>query len=304
MKPTLSSPRRKRWRVLRPTLIVLAIAGLILGLVVDHILVGAILHPLRQGTTAPLPRGIEERSFPVSGGIELKAWMARPEGEPVAVVFVLHGISDSKASQAGPIAFLAERGIVGIAPDLRAHGSSGGDAATYGYFEKRDMSGLRQAVEKEFPGVPVGLWGTSYGGAVALQAIGADPEFDFAIIESTFADLREMSRQQVRNRTSLPITFLGPYYMNRAGKEAGFDPGMVSPETSIENVKAPLLHMHGTLDEVIPFAHGQRIASHAKSPNYRFVPIEGGTHYHLQDGDPETYRRERDAFLDRVAPRR
>ncbi|MGS7457720.1 hypothetical protein, partial [Mycobacterium tuberculosis] len=39
----------------------------------------------------------------------------------------------------------------------------------------------------------------------------------------------------------------------------------------------PVLHLHGDADEIIPIAHGRRIASHAKSGNYRFIPIRGGT---------------------------
>ncbi|HEY1120736.1 MAG TPA: prolyl oligopeptidase family serine peptidase, partial [Haloferula sp.] len=185
--------------------------------------------------------------------------------------------------------------------DFRAHGDSGGKFATYGYLEKKDLTLLRRAIEKEFPGIPVGLWGTSYGGAVALQAMGSDKDFDFGIIESTFADLREVARDQVTMRTTLPVSGLGPYFINAAGKMASFDPGAVAPELAIEKVKSPILHLHGESDELIPISQGWRIASHAKScPNYRFVPIAHGTHYHLRAGEPAKYEREVNAFLDRV----
>ncbi len=247
---------------------------------------------------------MKERVFPVSGKVALRAWIAEPAGESAGVVIVLHGISDSKASQAGTLAFLAGRGITGIAPDLRAHGASGGEHATYGFLEKRDLSILREAVEKDYPGVPVGLWGTSYGGAVALQAMGIDPKFDFAIIENTFADLRDVARDQVILHTGgLPLGGIGSHFIDRAGMAAGFDPGKVSPETSIARVKVPVLHLHGGRDEVIPFEHGRRIARHARQASYRFVPIAEGTHYRLAAGDPATYTREIAGFLDRVAPR-
>lgn len=303
MKPDPQSPPSWRIRLrrgLKIGAVLLGAAGVVSCCVVDRMVTDAILRPNRKGTDAQVPEGMAERRFVMADKVELRAWMAKPEGEPRAVIFVLHGISDSKATQAGTLRHLAKRGIVGIAPDLRAHGQSGGNAATYGYLEKRDLSDLRKVAEKEFPGVPVGLWGSSYGGAVALQAMGIDPDFDFAIVENTFADLRDIARQQVIKRTSLPIAEIGPYFVDRAGQAAGFDAREVSPENSIERVKVPVLHLHGEADEIIPFEQGKRISRHAKTESYRFVPIEKGTHYHLRDGDPKTYEGEVERFLERM----
>lgn len=288
-------------RVLKISAVTAAALGMVSCCVVDRMVTDAILRPNRKGTDAKTPEGMEARTFVMRDKVKLKAWIARPGEEPRAVVFVLHGISDSKATQAGTLAFLAKRRIVGIAPDFRAHGQSGGDTATYGYVEKQDLAELRKVMENEFPELPMGLWGSSYGGAIALQAMEIDPEFDFAIIENTFADLRDVARQQVIKRTSLPVSDLGPYFINRAGEAGGFDPGQVSPENSIERIKVPVLHMHGEDDEVIPFEQGRRISRHAKTDEYRFVPIHHGTHYHLSAGDPATYSREVDEFLDRMS---
>ena len=286
--------------LLKLAALVVAALGLTSCFVVDRLVTDAILHPTRKGKDAKTPEGMEARTFVMRDKVALKAWIARPEEAPRAVVFVLHGISDSKATQAGTLNFLAKRGIVGIAPDFRAHGQSDGYTATYGYVEKQDMAELRKIAAGEFPRLPVGLWGSSYGGAVALQAMEIDPEFDFAIIENTFADLRDVARQQVIHRTSLPVSGLGPYFIDRAGEAGGFDPGQISPETSMARIRVPVLHMHGEQDEVIPFEQGRRISRHAKTDKYRFVPIHKGTHYHLSAGDPASYSREVDEFLDRM----
>ena len=294
----------KRWRDWRRWLRIAGITTAVLGLAscaaVSFIASDAILHPRRKGVGAPLPEGMQARTFVMPDRAEIRTWEARPKDMPKAAIFVLHGISDSKATQANTLRRLSRQGMLAIAPDLRAHGDSSGPDATYGYLEKEDLSRLRRAVENEFPGLQVGLWGTSYGGAVALQALGRDPDFDFAIIENTFADLRDISRQQIANHTSLPLTELGPYFIDQAGRKAGFDPGEVSPEKSVEKVKVPVLHLHGENDEIIPIAHGRRIASHAKTEGYRFVPIKGGTHFQIQAQDPATYSREVERFLERV----
>jgi len=299
-QPPSSGRRAGFRRILKTGAVIATTLGLVSCAVVDRMVTDAILRPNRKGTDAKTPEGMEARTFVMRDKVPLRAWIARPKEEPRAVVFVLHGISDSKATQEGTLRFLAKRRIVGIAPDFRAHGQSGGDTATYGYVEKQDISELRKVMASEFPGLPAGLWGSSYGGAVALQAMAIDPDFDFAIIENTFADLRDVARQQVIKRTSLPVSDLGPYFIDRAGEAGGFDPGKVSPENSMEQIKAPVLHMHGEEDEVIPFEQGRRISRHAKTDKYRFVPIPKGTHYHLSAGDPATYSREIDEFLDRM----
>jgi hypothetical protein len=52
----------------------------------------------------------------------------------------------------------------------------------------------------------------------------------------------------------------------------------------ISEVKAPILILHGTNDQVIPFAFGERLYAAAPEPK-RFVRIEGGSHTrNLEEG--------------------
>jgi alpha-beta hydrolase superfamily lysophospholipase len=297
-------PGKSRWQTIKRPLaitgaVITALALISCG-VTTRLVSEAIVQPARKGVGAAVPDDMKARTFILPDGTEIRTWEARPPGRPQAAVLVLHGVSDSKASQVETLRFLARRGTLAMAPDFRAHGDSGGKFATYGHLEKNDITLLRRAIENEFPGIQVGLWGTSYGGAVALQSMAVDAQFDFAIVESTFADLREIARRQVTMRTTLPVSGLGPYFVNEAGKLASFDPAEISPERAIGNITAPVLHLHGEADALIPIDQGRRIAENSKGPNYRFVPIRRGTHYHLRSGDPALYDREIAAFLERV----
>lgn len=299
-------PERTKWqrikRRLAKTGAVLTVLGMISCGVTTRLVSEAIVQPARKGVGAKLPEDMTSRTFILPDKTEIRTWQARPPGRPKAAVLVLHGVSDSKASQVESLRFLARRGILAMAPDFRAHGDSGGQFATYGYREKNDLTLLRRALENEYPGIRVGLWGTSYGGAVALQSMAVDDQFDFAIIESTFADLRDLARRQVTMRTTLPVSGLGPYFINEAGKLASFDPAEIAPERAIEEIKVPILHLHGEADKLIPIDQGERIALHAKDPGYRFVRIARGGHYDLRSGDPALYDREVRGFLRRVIP--
>lgn len=297
-------PEKPKWQPIQRRLAiagaVVAVLGLISCSVATRVVSKAIVQPSRKGVGAAVPDDLKSRNFILPDGTEIRTWEARPPGRPKAAMLVLHGVSDSKASQVESLRFLARRGILAMAPDFRAHGDSGGRFATYGHLEKHDLTLLRRALENESPGIRVGLWGTSYGGAVALQSMAVDDRFDFAIIESTFADLRDLARRQVTMRTTLPVSGLGPYFINEAGKLASFDPGEIAPERAIQQIKAPILHLHGEADELIPIDHGERIARQSSRVDYRFVPIARGTHYHLRAGDPARYDREVRRFLNQV----
>ena len=297
----------QRWKRIRHRLAIggaiLFALGLVSCAVTTRLVSEAIVQPERKGVGAAVPDDLKARTFILPDRVEVRAWEARPAGAPAAAMLVLHGVSDSKASQVETLRFLARRGVLAMAPDFRAHGDSGGTFATYGFQEKHDLTLLRRAIENEFPGIRVGMWGTSYGGAVALQSMAIDDRFDFAIIESTFADLRGIARRQVTMRTTLPVSGLGPYFIDEAGKLASFDPGEVSPERAIGRIEVPVLHLHGEADSLIPIDQAQQIAAQAKGPDYRFVPIARGGHYNLRAGDPERYDREVRAFLDRMIRR-
>ena len=57
----------------------------------------------------------------------------------------------------------------------------------------------------------------------------------------------------------------------------------------IEKVNAPLLMLHGALDDTIPVALGQRLFDAAQPPK-RWVVIEGGHHSDLQDVGARAYQ--------------
>jgi pimeloyl-ACP methyl ester carboxylesterase len=49
------------------------------------------------------------------------------------------------------------------------------------------------------------------------------------------------------------------------------------PVAALSTVRVPLLIVHGTADEVIPFSHGEQLAA-AAPPGTQFVPVDGARH--------------------------
>lgn len=94
-----------------------------------------------------------------------------PEGEPKAVVQIVHGMSEYMARYEGFAKFLAERGYVVTGEDHLGHGQSVLEGDTYGYFCSmdpatvlvRDVHRLKKTVQAQYPGVPYVILGHSMG---------------------------------------------------------------------------------------------------------------------------------------------
>ena len=300
MKTESKPSPRSLWRKWIHRFFLLLIAfGLGLWIVIWFVAPQNMVQPPRTGRDVVPAAGIVPFALEVAPNTRLAVWQAAPVGKPRAAVIVLHGIADSKASAQGSLVALSGMGLLALAPDLRAHGESDG-FASYGFHEKADLTILREKVENEHPGIPVGLWGTSYGGAVALQTAAADARFDFVIVESTFSSLHEIACDQVSAHTHAALAWVAPIALRRAGGMAHFDATQVNPARAAASISAPILHLHGDSDEVIPVAHAHRIRDAATGRNYRYVTITGGGHYHLRQTDPTTYDRETSSFLAEV----
>lgn len=59
-----------------------------------------------------------------------------PEGEPVAVLQIIHGMNEYIRRYDAFAAYMAERGFVVVGEDHLGHGESVPEGGTYGYFVK------------------------------------------------------------------------------------------------------------------------------------------------------------------------
>jgi len=117
----------------------------------------------------------EEFSFDSRDGVhKLYAVRYLPEGEPRAIVQIVHGMSEYMERYAGFAAFLVERGFIVTGEDHLGHGKSVPEGETYGYVcpqdpatvMVRDVHRLKKMNQEKFPGVPYVILGHSMGSYV------------------------------------------------------------------------------------------------------------------------------------------
>jgi uncharacterized protein len=230
---------------------------------------GALLHPGRRLVGARPTQAVEELSLE-GDGVRLRAWRFRARGARRGTVVYLHGVADNRGSGIPIADRFVSKGFDVIAYDSRAHGDSTGEACTYGYHEKRDLSRVLDSVE----GKPVILIGTSLGAAVALQAAAEDQRIVAVIAVATFSDLRTVASERA------------PFFASRgniedafeiAQKQASFEVGAVSPVAAAARIRAPVLVIHGENDRETPADHSRRVFAALRSPK-RLIIVPGAGH--------------------------
>src|SRR5437588_4580056 len=75
---------------------------------------------------------LAEVAVVAADGAILRAWSIRPRHSNGSAVIVLHGLSDNRLGMIGYAELLLSHGLNVLIPDARAHGSSGGNLASYG----------------------------------------------------------------------------------------------------------------------------------------------------------------------------
>jgi dienelactone hydrolase len=208
------------------------------------------------------------------GGTEMAAIFRRPSGIERPPVVILIGGLDSVKEELQQVAdYFLDRGMATLALDGPGQGETGLTLK----IEPASEKPIGAAIDflESMPDVDagrLGIYGQSLGGYYVVRAAAFEP------------------------RIKAGVESAGPYAiadhwehlppMTRAGYE--YRLGASSPADALERIRqldltgiaekvaCPLLVLHGTADEVVPFAHGERIAHEAKNATFR--KYENGNH--------------------------
>jgi len=251
----------------------------------------ALLHPSRRPVTRQPDRPFDAVDFD-GAGVKLKGWWFHA-ADPRGTIIVLHGVADNRGSSVGVADHFLARGFDVVAYDSRAHGESGGDACTYGFYEKQDLHRVLDRVAAR----PVVLLGFSMGAAIALQEAADDRRIAAIVAVSPFSDLRTAAAERApffASKGNLADAF------KIAETDGKFRADDVSPMAAAAHVSAPTLIVHGDHDDETPPDHAQRIFAALHEPK-RLILVPGGSHRHVIDAG---VWRDIDGWLDTaLAPR-
>jgi pimeloyl-ACP methyl ester carboxylesterase len=128
--------------------------------------------------------------------------------------------------------------------------------------------------------VPAGLWGLSMGGAFASHAVAQQPQlWQMMIIVSSFDSLMGVIEDKFATY-SVPMPSLAKVLLTVFSQFLGkVNFNDVSPMTWAQQVKLPVLIVHGDQDKLIVIPRGKRLyESFAQSLDKRWLAVEGAGH--------------------------
>ena len=271
------------------------------------LLADGVLHPARRSLTTedaaafrqsiqPLHAVVQDVSITAPDAAILRGWLVRPPQPRGDAVLLLHGVGDNRLGMTGYAQLLLAHGFTVLLPDARAHGVSGGDLATYGLFERRDIAQWADLLRTDVGAHCVYGIGESMGAAQLLQSLQASAPFCAVVTESPFANFREIAYDRMGQpfhlgpwvgrtvlRPLVEVAFL------RARWKYGLDMDNVSPEGAVAETRVPVLLIHGQIDSNIPLRHSRRI--HVRDPATVLWEVPGADHCGAIATAPEEFEK-------------
>lgn len=226
----------------------------------------SIFEPAAEMQTTPARLGVpfEELHIPSGSGTErgeLHAWWIPAAENNAPTVLYLHGSFRNISYQLESTLRYHELGYNLLVVDYRGYGNStGGKPSEDKVYE--DAESAWQYLLKQRGKKPrqVVIFGLSLGSAIAIDLAVRHPEAAGLIIESSFTSMRAMGEMKYEY---LPVGLL----LNQRFESL----------QKIQQLKIPVLLIHGNLDQKIPYEMSQRLYAAAHQPK-TLVIVEGGEH--------------------------
>jgi hypothetical protein len=188
-------------------------------------------------------------------GVRVEGWLLLPrvDGSDPLVVLT-HGNAELIDHCLDDAERWMERGYAVLLPEFRGYGRSGGRPGQEAIV--RDVAALIAIAVKE-PGIapgPVILHGRSLGSGVAAQvAMRVQPPPAALVLESPFTSVAGFAWRYGVS----PLLVTNPYRTDRV----------------LPTLSCPILILHSEHDEIVPFAHGERLAT--LNPRARLIRLHG-----------------------------
>lgn len=255
------------------------------------------MRAIAEDNAQALNAKMEDVKVAAFDGTTLRGWLFHPAQGNGQVVIVFHGQLDNRAGPAAFAPMLLRHHYTVLAPDSRDHGESGGDLATYGLYESRDVSRwVDWLTAQNYHGCVYGL-GESMGGAVLLQALPKEPRLCAAVAESPYASFREIAYDRLAQRwggsawvhwwLAVPLVSEAIVY---ARLRYGIDFSQVSAVQAVTRTRTPILLIHGVQDFNVPLRHCQAILKN-QSGVMEFWEVPGAEHTRAFATEPEEFER-------------
>ena len=245
-------------------------------------------YPDRTVYATPADNGLrfEEVTFPSRDGTELSGWFIPAVGAAQGTILHLHGNAENMTSHFGFVDWLPAAGFNLFVFDYRGYGKSAGRPNRAGVYEDSCAALAYLRGRNDIDPTRLLVLGQSLGGAQAIAVVGGGERQGVraVVAESSFYSYRSIVRDSIGKMSLLSFfkTPLAHILINDDLSPADYV-GKIAP--------IPLLLIHGTEDEVIPFRHAELLLARAGEPKTLWR-LDGGSHTDAFIDPDSPYRRQ------------
>lgn len=242
------------------TLLLAAFAATALKLYIIYYEHRLVFFPVRQINQTPRDIGLsyEWRRFLTYDGYQLTGWWIE-HPKPIATILFFHGNAGNMGDRIQFLTYLHEAGFSVFIFDYRGYGESEGKPAEDGILMDGDAAYEELTTQIGIPPDQIVFFGRSLGGVIAAYTARGRP-IRGLILEGTFPSAYDMAEILFA-----PIRVPRPLISVR-----------LDTLSYLTLRRCPLLVIHGTHDEVIPFRMGQKLYNLAAQPKSFYVVDRGG----------------------------
>ncbi len=215
-------------------------------------------------------------------------------------VILLHGYSRTRAKVYNYGRAYAEHGYSLLMPDMRGHGSSGGDYMGMGIPDRKDVPGWAEMIRSRRPDARIVIHGVSMGAASAMTAAAeALPGNVRAVVEDCgYTSALDIFGDVMRELAHLPEFPLLYTASAEAKLFAGYSFGEVTPLDCVKRSNVPIMFIHGSADGFVHTDMVYRLYE-ACTTEKALLIAEGAAHGQAMYIDPEGYFGRVFEFVDR-----
>ncbi len=289
--------KTKKWRYLL-NLFLAAIAALLFGFAIVVVSLSykktqAYMHPARLHATGGFLKlnniPYQDVELTTEDGVSLAAWYTPSKNG--ALMLVAHGHGGRRPEDI--YALFASRGYGVLAWDFRAHGDSGGEFTSLGYYEVLDAkAALDYALTQ--PGVKhIGALGESMGAVTMIRATAQYPQIEALVSDSAFATLSDEMDKRV------PYPVINPLIRFFAEQQTGLSLDQVRAVDDIRKISPrPVFIIQSSNDAMVPLDSALRLYENANEPKELWIK-DKAHHVQMYKFYPEEYTKKVIEFFDK-----
>lgn len=212
------------------------------------------------------------------------------------IAILCHGLGYTKYGSLKYADMFLRLGFTVLIYDHRNHGLSGKAHTSMGHFEKYDLKKIIDwCYERYGNDCSIVTHGESMGAATVLMHLGIDRRVKCAISDCAYSDLKQLLRHQLKQYYHLPCVLI-PIESCITFLRAGFWYGEVSPIKIVAQTDAPILFIHGKIDNLVPSSMSKEMYSCKKDKKAIYL-VAGARHAGSYCTNREGYEKRVKEFL-------